>query len=45
MEGIAAQTEKEREPLAAAIKAALVRVTHTLKVELVKQSEQPLTPG
>ena len=36
MEGVAAQTEKEREPLAAAIKAAFVPVTHTLKIEPVK---------
>ena len=33
MEGVAARTEKEREPLAAAIKAAFVPVTHTLKIE------------
>jgi hypothetical protein len=32
MEGVAAQTEKEREPLAAAIKAAFVPVTHTIKI-------------
>ncbi len=32
MEGVAAQTEKEREPLAAAIRAAFVPVTHTLKI-------------
>ncbi len=36
MEAVVARTEKEREPLAAAIKAAFVPVTHTLKVELVK---------
>jgi hypothetical protein len=36
MEGVAAQTEKEREPLAAAIKAAFVPVTHTIKIEPVK---------
>jgi hypothetical protein len=36
MESVAARTEKEREPLAAAIKAAFVPVTHTIKVELVK---------
>ena len=33
MEGVAAQTEKEREPLVAAIKAAFVPVTHTIKIE------------
>ena len=33
MEGVAAQTEKQREPLAEAIKAAFVPVTHTIKVE------------
>ncbi len=33
MEAVAAQTEKEREPLAAAIKAAFVPVTHTIKIE------------
>ena len=32
MEGVAAQTEKEREPLAAAIAAACVPVTHTIKI-------------
>jgi hypothetical protein len=32
MEGVAARTEKEREPLAAAIRAAFVPVTHTLKI-------------
>jgi hypothetical protein len=32
MEAVAARTEKEREPLAAAITAAFVPVTHTLKV-------------
>ena len=32
MEGVAAQTEKEREPLVAAIKAAFVPVTHTIKI-------------
>jgi lysophospholipase L1-like esterase len=36
MEGVAASTEKEREPLAAAIKSAFAPVTHTIKVELVK---------
>jgi lysophospholipase L1-like esterase len=36
MERVAAQTEKEREPLAAAIKAAFVPVTHTIKIEPVK---------
>jgi lysophospholipase L1-like esterase len=36
MEGIAALTEKEREPLAEAIQAAFVPVTHTIKIELVK---------
>jgi hypothetical protein len=33
MEAVAAQTEKEREPLAEAIKAAFVPVTHTIKIE------------
>jgi hypothetical protein len=33
MEAVAAQTEKEREPLAQAIKAAFVPVTHTIKIE------------
>ena len=33
MEAVAARTEKEREPLAAAIKAAFVPVTHTIKIE------------
>jgi len=33
MEGVAARTEKEREPLAAAIKAAFVPVTHMIKIE------------
>jgi hypothetical protein len=32
MEGVAAKTEKEREPLVAAIKAAFVPVTHTIKI-------------
>jgi lysophospholipase L1-like esterase len=32
MEGVAASTEKEREPLAAAIRAAFVPVTHTIKI-------------
>jgi len=32
MEAVAARTEKEREPLAAAIRAAFVPVTHTLKI-------------
>jgi lysophospholipase L1-like esterase len=36
MESVAARTEQERAPLAAAIKAAFVPVTHTLKIELVK---------
>ena len=36
MEGVAAQTEKEREPLAQAIQAAFVPVTHTIKIELVQ---------
>ena len=36
MEGVAAQTEKERQPLAQAIQAAFVPVTHTIKIELVK---------
>ena len=30
MEGVVAQTEKEREPLAEAVKAAFVPVTHTI---------------
>jgi len=33
MAAVAAQTEEEREPLAAAIKAAFVPVTHTIKIE------------
>ena len=33
MEAVVAQTEKEREPLVEAIKAAVVPVTHTLKIE------------
>ena len=33
MEAVAAQTEKEREPLAAAIKGAFVPVTHTLRIQ------------
>ena len=32
MEGVAARTEKEREPLAAAIRAAFVPVIHTIKI-------------
>ncbi len=36
MEKVAAETEKEREPLAAAIKAAFVPVTHTLKIEPIQ---------
>jgi hypothetical protein len=36
MEAVAAQTETGRAPLATAIKAAFVPVTHTIKVELVK---------
>jgi hypothetical protein len=32
MEGVANRTEKEREPLAAAIRAAFVPVTHTIKI-------------
>jgi hypothetical protein len=32
MEAVAAQTEKEREPLVSAIKAALAPVTHTIKI-------------
>ncbi len=36
MEKVAARTEKEREPLAAAIKAALVPVTYTIKIEPVR---------
>jgi hypothetical protein len=33
MEAAAARTELERAPLAAAIKAAFVPVTHTVKIE------------
>ncbi len=33
IEAIVAETEKEREPLAAAIKAAFVPVTHTIRIE------------
>ncbi len=33
MEGVAARTEAERAPLAAAIKTAFVPVTHTIKIE------------
>ena len=33
MEAVAAQSEKERQPLAAAIKSAFVPVTHTIKIE------------
>ena len=33
MEAVAAQTENERQPLAEAIKAAFVPVTHTIKIE------------
>jgi lysophospholipase L1-like esterase len=36
MERVAARTEAEREPLAAAIKAAFVPVTHTIKIEMMK---------
>jgi lysophospholipase L1-like esterase len=36
MESVAARTETEREPLAVAIKAAFVPVTHTINVELVR---------
>jgi hypothetical protein len=36
MESVAAETEKEREPLAAAITAAFVPVIHTIKIEPVK---------
>jgi lysophospholipase L1-like esterase len=36
LEGVAARTEKEREPLAAAIKAAFVPVAHTIKIETAK---------
>ena len=36
MEAVAARTEKEREPLAEAIHAAFVPVTHTIKIEMVK---------
>jgi hypothetical protein len=32
MEAVVAQTEKEREPLVAAIREAFVPVTHTLKI-------------
>ena len=33
MEGVAARTEKERDPLAAAIKTAFVPVSHTLRID------------
>jgi lysophospholipase L1-like esterase len=33
MEGVAARTEQERQPLAQAIKAAFVPVTHTIKIQ------------
>ena len=33
MEGVAAKTESERAPLAAAIKSAFQPVTHTIKIE------------
>jgi lysophospholipase L1-like esterase len=33
MEGVAARSEKQREPLVAALKAAFVPVTHTLRIE------------
>ncbi len=33
MEAVATQTEKERQPLVAAIKSAFVPVTHTIKIE------------
>jgi lysophospholipase L1-like esterase len=36
MEGVVARTEQEREPLVAALKAAFVPVTHTIKVEVAK---------
>ena len=36
MEGVAAQTEKERAPLAAAIRTAFVPVTHTIKIALAE---------
>ena len=36
MEAVAARTEKERAPLAEAIKTAFVPVTHTIKIEAVK---------
>jgi lysophospholipase L1-like esterase len=36
MEGVAARTEREREPLATAIKEAFVPVTHLLKIEPAK---------
>jgi hypothetical protein len=36
MEEVAALTEKEREPMAQAIQAAFVPVTHTIKIELVQ---------
>jgi hypothetical protein len=36
MEGVAAKTEQERELLAAAIHAAFVPVTHTIRIELVR---------
>jgi hypothetical protein len=36
MDGVADRTEKDRAPLAEAIKTAFVPVTHTIKIELVK---------
>jgi hypothetical protein len=33
MEGVAAQSEKEREPLVAAIGAAFVPVEHVIRIE------------
>jgi hypothetical protein len=36
MEGVAVQTEQERAPLAAAIKAAFVPVTHTITIATTK---------
>ena len=36
MEGVAARTEREREPLAAAIREAFVPVTHVFRIEPAK---------
>jgi hypothetical protein len=36
MEAVAARTEREREPLADAVKAAFVPITHTIKIQIDK---------